>query len=351
MRVGLVADTLSIEKGTGIARYCGELLKGLAAKGVHAEPIAPAPPGLPFGVAINHALRMPYLVRSKAHRFDLVHATSPITALAFPLVSTPKIVTYHDLFSLLCESSNAAFHTRLFAPLFLRIGQTADRIIAVSCQTKAEMIEHLGIPPDKIRVVNYGVSDMFRLARTDSHRGCIIGYVGTLERRKGVDYLLRVVQLLKARGVSSPLRLAIYGSTSKKSPEYPALRELVKQLDLSDEVEFKGFQSGSSLVRAYNSFDVLMLPSEWEGFGLPILEAQACGVPVIIRRDAHIPPEVSRHCVLSDSVMDAADRICELLTDSTLRKTVIEKGLEYSQQFTWSRVIDETLAVYEEALG
>ncbi len=55
--------------------------------------------------------------------------------------------------------------------------------------------------------------------------------------------------------------------------------------------------------------------------------------------------------MLSDSVMDAADRICELLTDSTLRKTVIEKGLEYSQQFTWSRVIDETLAVYEEALG
>ena len=131
MRVALVADTFSVEKGTGIARYSQEMLSGLRSKGLFVEPIAPEPPAVPLGLAINHALRMPCLVRSKAGDFDVIHATSPITALAFPLLSKPKVVTYWDLISLLCDNTSSASHTRFFAPLFLRIGKFADTILSL----------------------------------------------------------------------------------------------------------------------------------------------------------------------------------------------------------------------------
>lgn len=348
MRVALVADTFCVEQGTGIARYSQELLAGLTSSGVHVEPIAPSPPTLPFGMAINHALTMPCFVRSKAGDFDVIHATSPITALAFPVVQRPKVVTYLDLVSLLCDETSSAVHTRLFAPLFLRIGKFADRIIAISSQTKQELIQHLGLPAEKIAVVNLGIADVFQPQSRTNTSNHVIGYVGALNRRKALPYLMRAIRIMKASHPELPAKLVICG---EKKQEYDALVTLAKELGLNQIVEFRGSLTDEELVDAYNSFDVFVLPSEWEGFGFPILEAQRCGVPVIIREDAHIPAEVSKCCLKATSEEDMAERIHELLTNRNLRQTVIEEGLEYSQQFTWERTVQETLAVYEDALS
>ena len=348
MRVALIADTLSVEKGTGIARYSQELLRGLVDHGLAVEPICPVPPNVPFGLAINHALKMPYFVRRKAADLDIIHATSPITALCFPVMRQPRVVTYWDLVSLLCQNTSSAPHTKLLAPLFLRIGKFADAVIASSSQTKEEMITHLGIPRHRIRVISPGVSGIFRPTRRQSRDGFVIGYVGALNRRKGIDYLLRALHTLKSTEPGFPVKLAVCGGRDR---EYPALTRLAFDLDLDRDVEFSGFVGGEALVRAYNSFDVFVLPSEWEGFGFPILEAQRCGVPVIIREDAHIPPEVSTHCLKASSEEDMAAKIYELLTDSHVRNSIIEQGLEYSQQFTWERTVQQTLKVYEEAMS
>jgi glycosyltransferase involved in cell wall biosynthesis len=348
MRTALVADTFSVEKGTGIARYSREMLRGLRQQGLRVEPIAPVPPRLPFGLAINHALKMPYLVRARAADFDLIHATSPITALCFPAVREARIVTYWDLVSLLCPNTSSAFHTKLFAPLFLRIGRLADAIIAASSQTKEEMITHLGIPDHRIRVINPGISEMFRPCRPQGRHGFVIGYVGALNRRKGIGYLLRALDRLKKAEPGFGVKVAICGG---RDPEYPALRALAVNLKVDRQVEFKGFVGGEALVRAYNSFDVFVLPSEWEGFGFPILEAQRCGVPVIVRKDAHIPQEVSSCCLKASSEEDLADKIFQLLTEDELRHGIIEQGLEYSRRFTWQRTVQETLQVYEAALA
>lgn len=351
MRVALIADGFSIKAGTGVARYNQELLAGMVSRGLHVRPIAPRAPGLPFGGAINHMVRMPYIVRRKAGHFDLIHATSPITALAFPVVNKPKVVTYHDLFSLLYKNATTAFHARLLSPLFLRIGKLADRVIAVSSQTRHEIVQHLGIPGDRISVVNYGISEMFRPVETEHRDGYVIGYVGALDRRKAVDYLLRAMHLVNKTYRRPLIKLVICGSKHTKSLKYPALRRLATSLDIDQDVEFRGFVRGEELVKTYNSFDVFVLPSEWEGFGLPILEAQKCGVPVIIREDAHIPAEVSECCLKAHSQEDMADKIYELLTNARLRQAVIEQGLEYSQQFTWERTVRETLRVYQKALS
>lgn len=346
--MALVADTFSVERGTGIARYSRGILAGLRQKGLHVEPIAPETPHLPFGSAINHVLRMPYLVRSEAHRFDLIHATSPITGLAFPLVRAPKVVTYVDLISLLCHNTSAAFYTRLFAPLFLRIGKSADRVIAISSQTKEELTTHLGFQVETITVVRPGISHTFHPRPRQTHDSYVIGYVGALNRRKGLPYLIRAVHILKGDHPEIRVRVVICG---RRTMEYAALVGLVAELGLSEAIEFKGSLTDEELVEAYNSFDVFVLPSEWEGFGFPILEAQRCGVPAIIREDARIPQEVSRFCLKASSEEGMANKIYEVLMDASLRQAIVQQGLEYSQQFTWERTVQQTLEVYEQAIS
>jgi len=293
-------------------------------------------------------LKMPYLVRNRAAHFDLMHATSPITALAFPVVKKPKVVTYHDVAALLGRRTDSALHTRLSAPFFLRIGKYADGIIADSCQTKEEMVAHLGIAADKITVVSLGISDMFQSCPSRNRGKSVIGCVGALSRRKGVPYLIRAIQILRADHPGIPVKLVICG---KRNPEHARLVSFAAALGLSEVIEFRHSLTDEELVETYNSFDVFVLPSEWEGFGLPILEAQRCGVPVIIREDAHIPAEVSQCCLKASSEEDMAHKMYELLTNTTLRRAMIEEGLEYSQQFTWERTVHETVNVYEEALS
>ncbi len=347
MRIALVADTFSVEKGTGIARYSREMLRGLRQQGLRVEPIAPQPPRLPFGLAVNHAVRMPYLVRTRAVDFDLIHATSPITALGFPGLDKPKVVTYLDLMSLLSHEMENTFYARLFAPLFFRVGKFADRIIAISSQTKEELIHHLGMPPQKIAVVNLGVSDVFERRPRRRQRQCIVGYVGALTRRKGLSHLVRAFGILRAEHPDLGAKLVLCG---RRSPGDDGLLRLIAELGLSQAVELKGSLPDETLAEEYNSFDVFVLPSEREGFGLPILEAQRCGVPVIIREDARIPPEVSKHCLKASSQEDLAGKIFEILTEAELRQGIIQQGLEYSRRFTWERTVQETVKVYEAAL-
>jgi glycosyltransferase involved in cell wall biosynthesis len=348
MKVGLVADTFSVETGTGIARYSQEMRMGLCSLGEDVRPFHFSSPSLPFGTTINHVMRMPYALARQAGRFDLIHAASPICALGFPLLRGPKrIVTYHDLTSLLCQDVSSAFHTRLFAPLFLRIGRFADHVIADSSQTKEEMIVYLGIAGDRITVVNLGVDDRFTPAPREPKDHYVIGYVGALSRRKRIDYLLRAFRILRETHSELPVRLVVCGG---KRLEYPALVQLAAELGVSDDVEFNGFVAEGALVKTYNLFDVFVLPSEWEGFGLPILEAQRCGVPVLVRESAHIPCEVSEACLKAESEEDMADKIYRLLTDSDLGTITVEKGLEYSRRFTWENTVKETLKVYKRSM-
>ena len=209
------------------------------------------------------------------------------------------------------------------------------------------MIAHLGISGDKITVVNLGVDDMFTPMKKEPRGHRVIGYVGALSRRKRLDYLLKTFRLLKERHTETPIRLVICGS---KRLEYPALVKLAAELDVSNDVEFRGFVEEDALVETYNSFDVFVLPSEWEGFGLPILEAQRCGVPVVVREGAHISREVSKFCLKARSEEDMADKIYQLLTNSDLGATTIEKGLEYSRRFTWENTVEDTLKVYEGSM-
>ena len=347
MKVALIVDEFSVEKGTGIARYSYELYKGLKDRGIDVEPIMVKPPDVPFGQALNHVFRLPYRVLRRVNEFDIVHATSPITGLCFPFIRKPKVMTYHDIISMIYKDSGNSLHARLAAPLFFRVGKWSDRIIAVSSQTKEEIVEHLGIPGEKIVVVNNGLDSELKPLEKENRNIFIIGYLGAFNLRKRIDYLVRAFYHLKKEHPEMKVKLVLCG---KKTMEYENLVKLVTELGLEEEVEFRGFIPQEQLGDTYNSFDLFVLPSEWEGFGIPIIEAQRCGVPVIIRKDAKIPDEVLRCCLKVDSEEDMADKIFQMLTASGMSEEMIKKGLEQCRGFTWERAVDETIRVYENVL-
>lgn len=113
-------------------------------------------------------------------------------------------------------------------------------------------------------------------------------------------------------------------------------------------MNYRGFIPEESIVETYNSLDILILTSDWEGFGMPILEAQSCGIPVIITEEARISEEVSRYCVKAKTPEDIADKIYEITQNSNLKKQIVDKGIDYARHFSWEKTIDATLKLYQE---
>jgi len=349
MRIGLVADDFVIRSGTGIARYAAELLRGLAGKGWDAVPISVWRYRVPGGSILAHTVQLPWQVIRQGRRTDLVHATSPITAIPFPFIRQAKVVTFHDLISLLYRDGGTSLHARVVLPtIFRTVAHAADRMIAVSSQTKDEIVTHLGADPARIIVIPLGVSEEFQPIPHAERQIPTVGYVGHMKSRKRLDLLVRAFHLMVHRYPEIHARLAIHGT---RDSEYPRLLSLAGEMGIQDRMTFPGFADDQSLPEIYRSFDCFVMPSDWEGFGLPILEAQRCGVPVITRNEARIPEEVSRCCVKAASVEEMAEQMARVITDPEYARNITQQALTYSNQFTWERTVKETLAVYEELLS
>ena len=348
--VGLIVDDFLLENA-GIPRYSAQLYAGLRQRGLDVHRVTTRGPRIPYGEAYNHVFRLTSHILRSTSQLDILHATCPVTALSFPLVRKRKVVTFHDCFSILAKRADASGHGRLLLPLVYRtVAAHSDRVIAVSTQTKGELIRDLHVSEEKIVVVNSGIEERFRpLNKVRDKEYYTVGYVGTLlSPRKRLDYLLAAFHRLKAKHPGLTAKLVLCGDGQGRAV---GLRQLADSLGLCQEVDFAGSVPDEKLVDTYNSFDVFVLPSDWEGFGFTILEAQRCGVPVIVRKDAHIPEEVSACCLKAGSEEDMADMLHALLSDDHSRKALVEEGLEYSQRFTWDRTVRETVEVYEQILS
>jgi glycosyltransferase involved in cell wall biosynthesis len=348
IRIALLSHELDLRKGTGIARYSIELSNGLKRRGFDVEVFGARIPDIPYGMAFSHSVLLPLKTLRNARDFDVVHATEPITALSFPVIRSIKIVTFHDLTSILYKRNKSSPHVRASLPALYRlVARSCDKAIAVSTQTKNEIVTYLGIPSEKVEVINHGISDEFRPVRRKERGEYILGYVGALAPRKRLDFAIRAFKQLRTIHPEIEVKFQIWG---ERSLEYENLVMLVRELSLEEDVEFLGSSPSGELVDIYNSFDLLVFPSDWEGFGFPILEAQKCGTPVLIRSDSKIPHEVSRFCEKATSEEDMADRIYRLITDESIRNPLVERGAEYSRTFTWEAATSRTVALYESML-
>jgi glycosyltransferase involved in cell wall biosynthesis len=268
--------------------------------------------------------------------------------------SCRSVITVHDLAFLLYPH----FLTRESARYYGHIDQAVrwtDHIIAVSESTKRDTIQHLGVPEDKITVVHEAANPIFRPIDREHARqqvqnrhgvdGPFILFVSTIEPRKNVPTLIQAVwQLMTC--YKEEIRLVIAGG---KGWLFEDAFALVEQLKLEDRVHFVGRVSSEELLHLYNAAELLAHPAFYEGFGLPPLEAMACGLPVVVSHVASLPEVVGDAGILIDphNVDELTVSMWRVLNDSGLRREMSAKGLNQAARFSWDRAARETLGIYQ----
>ena len=305
---------------------------------------------------------------------DLFHI--PLNAVPL-LMPKPYLVTIHDMSTLLF-ASQLGYRNRL-RHFYLRRGLIrADRVMAVSMATCRDVEAVLGIPANRMRVV-YNAPDPIFQAPGHPAAGRVNGeefgyatgypaeiqrvldryrihypfllYVGRTNPQKNIPRLVEAFAVLRGEIQDHPiyrdLRLLIIGDEISR---YPALRHAVIQSRVEDTVRFLGFVPIDTLRSFYQAASAFVFPSLYEGFGLPPLEAMACGTPVVCSSVSSLPEVVgdAAEIVNPENVFDIARGMREVLLDRARRSRMVERGFEQARRFSWERTAQQVLDAYEE---
>lgn len=288
---------------------------------------------------------------------DLVHGLVNVLPLATPV---PSVVTVHDLSFLRMPERFPTAKRLYLTQLCRRSVAKAQRVIAVSRQTADDLVHFFGIAAQKIEVVYNGVAANFvplAASECEHFRQQIevperfLLYVGTLEPRKNLERLLEAFARWRSQtsAHNHDVGLILAGA---QGWFYEQIFEQVRALGLEGRVRFPGFIPAAELPYWYNSALAFVYPSLFEGFGLPVLEAMACGTPVICSRAASLL-EVADEAALTFAPEDTEGLVAcleQTVVDEALRCDLRQRGLARAQRFSWRRCAQETLTVYETLL-
>lgn len=285
---------------------------------------------------------------------DIFHATDNV----LPRVARMRtVMTLHDLaFRVHPETHRRPnrWYLRVAMPRMLR---AADAVIAVSQATARDAVRLYGVSEERLHVIPEGVEARFcpappgEQARVRAAYGVsapFLLHVGTIEPRKNLTTLLQAYHALRAQ--RSDVGLALVGRRGWLSePFFRALRGL----GLEGEVRLLGAVPDADLIALYSAAEVFVFPSLYEGFGLPVLEAMACGTPVVCADNSSLP-EVAGDAALLVPATDVARltaAIRRVLDDAALRRELRAKGLRRAAGFTWEHAAHETLCLYHHLLA
>ena len=325
MRVAIDVSPLR-QTRAGTARYLRALLPELE-RLVDVEPLAWGGTRKPATVA-RDVWWYPLALPRRARTADVLHCPS----FRGPTSSrVPLVVTVHDVGVL---RRPAAFNrwTRGYSRFYVpRVVRAAERVIAVSDFTKRELIDVLGVPEERVRVVPNGVGQPF-VADGDRAEGEYVLAVGTVEPRKNLP---RLAQATRAAG----LELRVAGARGWGD---------VRVNGDGDGVRFLGFVPDEELAALYRGALCFTYPSLYEGFGIPVLEAMACGTPVVTSRGGATEEVADGAAVLVDP-RDPADIAAGIERAIRDRSELVSCGLARARAFSWKAIADATVGVYREA--
>lgn len=370
MRVGIDAHMVGTRE-TGNERYITGLIGGLQRVDretryvVYTGSPKLARRGLAHGESFQTQLlrpvspwvRIPFGLPAAATRdgLDVLH----VTYHAPPRSPCPTVVTVHDLsfrFFAECFSRRDRLILSLLMPYSAR---RAARVITPSERTKDDLVSEYGLSPDKIVVTPEAAGPQFRpdmeAAALDAVRTRFglgrpfILTLGNLQPRKNLGRLVQAYAALKATGQIDH-QLVIAGQPRWRAD---VLTSQVRAAGLENEVRFTGYVHDSDLPALYAAADCLAFPSLYEGFGLPVLEAMACGTPVVASNAGAIPEVAGSAAILVnpyrvDEISRALQRI---LSDAGGRRDLRERGLERARLFSWDRTAELTRQAYRQAAG
>jgi glycosyltransferase involved in cell wall biosynthesis len=289
------------------------------------------------------------------HKIDLLHSPHFLLPLVRPCSA---VATIHDVVYLACPQDLPSRAGRLYYRAMMHASsRLAARVITDSEHSKNEIVRYLGSDPAKIEVIYPGVDQQFSRvtdpARLDAVRsrygldGDYILCVGIYKPRKNHTGLLRAFRHVLESGVSA--QLVIAGPMGEGEP---VLRRLAADLGVSDSIVFTGFIDETDLRALYSAARVCVCPSMYEGFGFTVLEAMACGTPVVCSSRTSLPEVAGVAALFFDphKPEEMAGQLQRVFSDAALRELLIERGWLNVKRFSWAETARQTLAVYHQAL-
>jgi glycosyltransferase involved in cell wall biosynthesis len=296
------------------------------------------------------------LITAAARRLgiDVVHDPLGISPFTVPRSLAPyrRLVTVHDAIAFEASTGypllNRLLH-RVYMPATFR---NIDAFATVSQHARAALVRHLGLPSERIGVVPNGVSGVFRPVEASRARATVealgirppyVLYVGAFQARKNLLGLIDA--FLKARDRLPDHQLVLAGPVQWS---YPALQQRLATLPHDARVNVVGYVPEPHLPSLYSAADVFVLPSMLEGFGIPVLEAMACGTPVVCSTATSLPEVAGDAAVLIDPYDHAAlaDALVAVARDGALASQLRTRGLERAKQFTWARAARDYAEMY-----
>lgn len=343
----------------GMARYTYELIRGISQSDniqytllvndiYKAKTIFEGIPNLKYikmkskFLSLSEIIELPQII-NKYKNEAIFH--SP-TFSNSPLISTKMIMTIHDLNHLELPQFYTRFHRYYYELIVKPSARKCSKILTVSNFSKTKILEWLKCDPSKIEVIYNGINTAFKPINDPNMFEVVrkkyllpekfILYIGNLKPHKNVPTLIHSMKYVHG------VKLILNGKETQE------LKELIEKLNVREKISFIGYVDDDDIKYLYNMAQVFVFPSLYEGFGLPPLEAMACGCPTIIS-DAECLRELVKD---NDFVFERknykqlSEKINMLIEDKKLRKKFIDKGLQYANSYKWSKCINKTLEVY-----
>ena len=267
----------------------------------------------------------------------------------------PTVVTIHDLIFMRYPQWYSYFDRKIHYKKFLYAAQNAQHIIAISEQTKRDIITYLGVPEEKITVVYQGCHKAFKNTYTSTEKAAIhqkyrlpdrfVLNVGAIESRKNGREIVKAIEPLE------DMSLVLVG---KPTQYYEEIKRYCELHNLSERVQLLSGVSMEELAIIYQLATVFCYPSVFEGFGIPIIEALFSKTPVITSKGSCFPEAGGAYSIyvnLDRAATEIREAIVKITTDEALRNQMITEGYHYAQRFTDEAVFQELMKVYDQVLG
>lgn len=307
-------------------------------------------------VATSNLLNIPLDSFLRLKNYDICL----FTGTTLPRLRIPSVMVVYDLIPLFFPQfflTRLSSYYRIMFPLCIR---RADAVIAISNCTKRDILKRIPIEEGKIHVIYPGISEYFRIMEDHSQINLVkskyntgknyIFFTATIEPRKNLVGLIRAFILL-CKGGNATHKLVVVG---RRGWRYEEVFKIVDGLDSAakNRIVFTGSIPDNDLLCLYNGADVFVYPSFYEGFGLPPLEAMACGCPVVVSNAASLPEACGDAAYYIDphNVNSIVEGINKVITDEGLKQELIQKGLKQVKMFNWDKTAKQFLSVFEEVI-
>ena len=313
-----------------------------------------------YPAALRAAWQDQHFVRMLNRQKGIVHLPNHHLGRYGFFLKVPYIITVHDLIRYFDLKGHGTFihrpnlRDRFYLSLDYRGIKKATRIIAVSQATKDDLVKHLGIAEERISVVYEGIDHQLFKPTLVAHQSApYLLFVGSEHPRKNFIGLLKAFRNFKSKSGHrfKDLKLVKVGKAGGAEAEFRKhTLQAVNELNIAGDVVFTDYVADEDLPAYYSGAECFILPSLYEGFGFPPLEAMACGCPVIVSNVASLPEvtgeaAIKVHPYHTYSLTRALEMV---LTDERLRGELVAKGFERAKQFSWEKAAKETLNIYRE---